>query len=174
MLIQHAHTQGLLETRRCLIPCISAQNRHPLRPGAPHPCSRLRRDYSLPKRSLEGAWCFCHASARQDSARGGVGVLLSPKLVPLLEAQLVVISERTMQLKLRALSFSELSFAEMRTRYSFLNNSLLEKWTGPTASGTTARCGTVSQKDPTRERLAKLTRSYRFYLYTCEILAIDI
>ena len=41
-------------------------------------------------------------------AHGGVGVLLSPKLAPLLEGQPVVISERIMQLKLRANPGSEL------------------------------------------------------------------
>ena len=60
------------------------------------------------QRSLEGGWLFCHASARQDLAHGGVGVLLSPKLAPLLEGLPVVISERIMQLKLRANPGSEL------------------------------------------------------------------
>ncbi len=38
--------------------------------------------------SLEGGWLFCHASARQDLAHGGVGDLLSPKLAPVLEGSL--------------------------------------------------------------------------------------
>ena len=52
------------------------------------------------QRNLEGGWLFCHASARQDLAHGGVGVLLSPKLIPLLEGQPVVNSDRIMKLTL--------------------------------------------------------------------------
>ena len=52
-------------------------------------------------RALEGGWLFCFASAGEN-AHEGVGVLLSPKLSPLLEGSPKVVSNRLVQLQLRA------------------------------------------------------------------------
>jgi exonuclease III len=51
---------------------------------------------------LEGGWRFCFGSAERERAVGGVGVLISPRLVPLLESQVQVKDHRLMQLNFRA------------------------------------------------------------------------